>query len=184
MYANAIPEPAEQSTTTSREKRSTFVPQYTSCAARCVDLAELFSMWFAGWEIGGGSYRIELSRPHGPSTDGGRQPVQRISLTPTHGVGTLVLGSVDQQSSAVSLSTYERLLSHYQSRFGRRRPLAISEEEYTRLVERLYTLFRGRSLSVTRIADEPEPESAPYAVAAVLLLCAAAAAVTAALTLG
>ena len=128
----------------------------TVIAGQGLDLAERFNVLFAdslpGW-------RAELAEPVGPSTSGGDQAQQAISLISADGQERIAVGRVDPARRTVAVRSLDIVRVMYERRFGRSLPLG--NVPYERFMEQLGHFFAPISYAVTREMLPPVESIAP-----------------------
>jgi len=130
------------------------VAMRTEFAQQGVLIADLLRETFAHRRYGPARYRLHLEEPSGPSTGGGRQARQPLSLvTRREPVPAIVCGWVDVAQREAQVRSYGVVAQRYESRHGY--PPKLSEEEYERFVDKLMdTLFDGGFQIVHLVSDE------------------------------
>ncbi len=137
-------------------------PPRTMFAQQALDLAQLFALAFADHVASGKTlYKVEMSTPEGPSTGGGVQGVQHLTLAPKGGGPAIVIGATNRPGQKTELRSYA-LLRQIQERRGA--SLALEAEAYAALMGRLSNFFESQGMAVTT-ADADAP-AAPAAEAA------------------
>jgi hypothetical protein len=134
----------------------------TMVAGEGLGLARTFntmlSQPFPGW-------RAELAEPPGPSSGGGKQVRQNISLITPSG-GRLAMGHVDTVARTATLRSYDMINALHEQRFSQ--PLSITSDEYQKYVGITSHMLSGiglvvshevRSLSVVPASAEPSGDS-------------------------
>jgi hypothetical protein len=116
-----------------------------------MDFATRFNIDFAAGLAGPVPYRIELTSPVGPSTEGGKQAIQHIRLVPQDGSSAIVIGSWNQVGKSVEIRTIHHLRDLHAQRFkGALFPL--DPVAYQDLVLRLRVFFMSRDHEVVMLA--------------------------------
>ena len=109
----------------------------TMMAGAGLQMAEAFNTTFPnpfpGW-------RAELAEPAGPSTGGGAQAAQPISIVAQNG-DRLAVGRVEPVRRYVTLRTYDFVAAMHQQRFGRQLPVTFAD--YQRFISMVSTMFVG-----------------------------------------
>ena len=96
----------------------------------------------------------ELAEPMGPSTGGGKQALQ--SITVISGAGErLTIGRVDQVRRSVMLRSYHAVSSMHSQRYDR--PLPVSKEDYDRFLETIGPFFKAMQFGITEERYVPPP---------------------------
>lgn len=115
----------------------------TMMAGTALGVSEAFNAGFArafpGW-------RAELSEPVGPSTGGGKQALQPISIESQAGE-RLAIGRVDPVRRSVALRSYQAVSTVHSQRYGRSLP--VSAEDYSKFINQISTFFRAMQFGVT-----------------------------------
>ena len=114
-------------------------------------------------------YQAELAAPPGPSTGGGAQSLQHITLINPEGQ-RFALGSVDTAMKEVTLRSHPMIDSMHRARFGC--PFPVPASDYQDYIGKVSRLFSGASMAVT-VETVVAPEArgrARSATAAWLLL--------------
>ncbi|HUB07912.1 MAG TPA: hypothetical protein VMB50_12955 [Myxococcales bacterium] len=133
-------------------------PPRTVFAQQALDLAQLFAMAFAE-PIASGKvlYKVEMSTPEGPSTGGGVQGVQHLTLVPQGGGAAIVIGLANRAQKTAEVRTHA-LLQQMQERRSPGTSFALDPAVYAQLLERLKSFFSNGSMTVS-IADATAPAS-------------------------
>jgi hypothetical protein len=117
-------------------------PMVTQLAGKAMDMAEMFdtvlSSPFPGW-------RAEAAAPVGPSTGGGLQARQHLSLISPDG-GRIAIGSVDWPQNKASLRSHAVVNAVHLQRFGRSLPIMATD--YQAFIDRLVLFLKGVNVSV------------------------------------
>jgi len=128
-----------------------------------MDFATGFNIEFASGLKGPVPYRIELTSPVGPSTEGGKQAMQHIRLVPQDGSSSMVIGSWSQVAKSVDIRTIHHLRDLHAMRF-KGAPFPLDPAAYQDLVLRLRVFFMSRDHTVVML-DVATPSMAPQAPA-------------------
>ena len=96
-----------------------------------------FANPFPGW-------RAELAEPIGPSTGGGKQSIQPITLIAPTGE-KLAVGKVDPVRRYAQVRDFQLVSRMHQERFGR--PLAMAMHDYNRWIESVRSFFSSAGLN-------------------------------------
>lgn len=130
--------PASLVTTAARKKADAM----TAVAGAGLSMAETFNQAFGsplpGWQA-------ELAEPAGPSTGGGKQPAQPITVVTPRG-DRLAIGRVERVHRFVKLRTFDFVATMHRQRFGR--PLPLSESDYREFIDRLSVMFTSAGLTI------------------------------------
>lgn len=126
----------------------------TGFAQQGVLMADLLRETFANRRYGPVRYRLHIEEPSGPSTGGGRQARQPLTLiSRKHPVPAIVCGWVDVAQKEAQVRSYGIVAQRYEDRHGY--PPKISEEEYERFLDKLMdTLFDGGFQILHLVSDE------------------------------
>jgi hypothetical protein len=156
--APAPARPAAASAPKGRRQRG-MAHAMTMMAGTALGVSEAFNAGFArpfpGW-------RAEVAEPMGPSTGGGRQALQPITIESQAGE-RLAVGRVDPVRRAVVLRTYNVVSTLHGRRYGRAFP--VGADDYKKFITQITTFFRAMQFGITdeRYVSEapPAPNSAP-----------------------
>jgi hypothetical protein len=133
-------------------------PNRTQFAMKALNLADHFNAEVGDKRVSG--YRVQLARPEGLSTGGGKQAVQHISLVPDGGGdATITAGWANQLEGSAELRTYEQLAQLHASRF-RGKKIPLDRISYNELLKRMRAFFGDRGLSVV-LVDAAKTPAAP-----------------------
>ena len=121
-------------------------------ASQAVNFADIFDTAFRGGLAGPVPHRIELTRPSGPSTAGGKQILQHIRLVPSSGGPSTVMGSVNGVEARVELRSYNYLAENHRRRF-KGAQIPIDANAYTAIVRAMETFFMVQRFQ-TLVVDE------------------------------
>ncbi len=157
----------------------------TMFAQKALDFAQLFAVSFSEQQVvsGKNSYQIQMSSPEGPSTGGGVQGVQHITLKPKAGGEALVVGSANRTAMTAQLRTFELLRDIH----ARRSPgvdFGLDAEIYKDVYAKLSDFLKNQGMKLTEedvaaaAADVAAGSSKPFPTTLVL------AGITALLVLG
>lgn len=122
--------------------------KYTAVAARALSLVELFDARFKNGLPGPVAFKVELSAPDGPSTGGGKQALQHVTLVPQGGGPSIVIGSADSSKEIAEFRTFEHLAALYAQRF-KGAPIPIEAARYQELAHALANFFRSMQMNVS-----------------------------------
>ena len=137
----------------------------TQFTVRAVSLADFFNAAIGNRRVSG--YKVTLAAPDGPSTGGGKQALQHISLVPDAGGATITAGSANQVEKIAELRTFDHLAQLHAKRFkGKRIPL--DRVAYNELVKRMQTFFSDQRLTVV-LLDAAQVQSQPSRLPALLM---------------
>jgi hypothetical protein len=149
-------------------------------AQKALDFAQLFSITFGDKPVVSGktSYQIQMSSPEGPSTGGGVQGVQHITLKPQAGGEAVVVGSANKTSMTAQLRTFD-LLRDIHSRRSPGVDFGLDAEIYKDVHARLTEFFQSQGMKLSDediAAGAATPEASPNKPFPVTLVLAAGAA--------
>ena len=136
-------------------------PMMTAVAGKALGMAEVFgnilSEPFPGWSA-------EAAEPMGPSTGGGKQALQHLSLVSPQG-SRLAIGTIDWPQNRATLRTHAAVDSMHQQRY--RKPFPVSAADYQRFVDRVTSLLRSVNIPVTMLSTpvQATPGLAPQPAA-------------------
>lgn len=149
---------------------------HTQFALKAIDLADIFNQIVGAHTVAGtdgGPFTVSLASPDGPSTGGGKQSVQHITLA-RDGV-VLVVGAADQIERTSELRTFDHVAATHAQRY-RGQAVPVDRAAYDAFVKRAREFFAMQSLPVTLIDSAPVAAAAPtlgsgsmYVAAAALL---------------
>ena len=157
-------------TDTTDDKRTRF-------AMAAVDFANLFNEVFQSAQIEG--YTLSLTAPEGPSTGGGVQSVQHITLHKP-GAKSLVMGSCDKVGKQAELRSYEHVAAIYSQRTGGE-ALPLPRSGYDQLLGRVREFLKSQEFRVEMApltgtaqpaAKQPSGSGAVWWILALLVLAA------------
>ncbi|MEM1028935.1 MAG: hypothetical protein AAGN82_01225 [Myxococcota bacterium] len=150
--AAAAPPPA------ARHRRSPAQHALTAVANEAFTLVRAFEVAFAqpfpGW-------RAELREPMGPSTGGGKQALQAISIVDQMG-HRLAVGSIDSAKRTATLRSYALVAARHEARFDGD-PFLVREPDYQRFLDGVSNLMSSMSFSVRVETMAPTPNVASMA---------------------
>jgi hypothetical protein len=129
---------------------------HTAYAGRALQFAQLFALRVGSPRLyapDGAPLPIELTVPDGLSTGHGIQNLQHITIT--HGVRTIVFGSLDQLKDAIEIRSFDYLGTHYEDRWSA--PLPFDVGTYNDLFKRLQEFTAGQKLTLTVKDPVAEP---------------------------
>ena len=153
----------------------------TRFAMAAVDFANLFNEMFKGFDLSG--YGVRLTAPQGPSTGGGVQSLQHVTLMPKDSTRSLVVATCDKVSKQAEIRTYEQVAEIFARRFATEK-FPIARQAYDELASHLRQFFKSQEFRVetghvTRAAtpaaaSRPSSRSLWWVVLAVAVAVAAA----------
>jgi hypothetical protein len=128
----------------------------TAFSNKAALIADLIKATFARRSYGTAPYRLRIDEPDGPSTGGGRQARQPISLVANlESAPAVVCGWVDVAKKESQLRSYAVVAKRHKHRYGA--DLDITEDEYERFLNELVdTLFYGGIKILVQVPDEQE----------------------------
>jgi hypothetical protein len=130
-------------------------PNRTQFAVKAVSLADFFNAAVGDKRVSG--YRVQLARPDGLSTGGGKQAVQHISLVPDGGdEATITAGWANQVERIAELRTFDQLAQLHASRF-RGKQIPLDRVAYNELLKRMQSFFGEKGLSVVLVDAAKTP---------------------------
>src|SRR4051812_44568011 len=124
-----------------------------------MDFATLFHINFAAGLPGPVHWKIELTTPVGPSTEGGKQALQHLRLIPADGTSAIVIGSTNQVGKTAEIRTLRYLRDVHAMRY-RGALLPVDGNSYQDLVSRLQQFFAAQGHAVVML-DAAPPSLAP-----------------------
>ncbi len=154
----------------------------TRFAMAAVDFANLFNEMFKSFDLSG--YGVRLTAPQGPSTGGGVQSLQHVTLMPKDPTRSLVVATCDKVSKEAEIRTFEQVAELFSRRFSSEQ-LTITRQAYEDLASHLRQFFKSQDFRVetahiTRAASPTAERRAPsrviWWVVLVLVIAAGAAA--------
>lgn len=120
-------------------------PKQTEFAMAAVDFAGLFNSYFEPVEVAG--YRVKLTAPEGPSTGGGVQARQHITLVDEAGGRTIVMGGCNSNEKKAELRVYDHVAKRFAERYdGLSFP--VQRGQFDDLRQKLAQFFQGQGYSV------------------------------------
>ncbi|MHB8417447.1 MAG: hypothetical protein ACYDCL_05190 [Myxococcales bacterium] len=129
-------------------------PPRTVFAQEALDFAQLFSIAFAQPLVSSktkATYSVEISKPEGPSTGGGVQGTQHITLVPQGGGPPLVVGSANRPKMTADLRTFALVRENHERR-SPGSPLALDAAAYGTLLDQLVKFCSAQGMTVN-VAD-------------------------------
>ena len=128
---------------------------------KAIDLASIFNQIVGAHPVAGVDgvpFTVALASPDGPSTGGGKQSVQHITLS-REGL-VLVAGAADQNDRTAELRTFDHVSGTYAQRF-RGSAVPLERAGYDAFLKRAREFFATQSLPVTLLDSAPVAASAP-----------------------
>ncbi|HEX8699288.1 MAG TPA: hypothetical protein VF815_10660, partial [Myxococcaceae bacterium] len=128
----------------------------TAFSNKAALIADLIKATFSRRSYGTAPYRLRIDEPDGPSTGGGRQARQPISLVASmDSAPAVVCGWVDVAKKESQLRTHAVVAKRHKARYGV--DLDIHEDEYERFLNELVdTLFYGGIKILVQVPDEQD----------------------------
>jgi hypothetical protein len=117
----------------------------TQFAMQALSLADYFRARLGDRRVSG--YKVVLAAPEGPSTGGGKQAIQHISLIPDAGGATITAGSANPVERRAELRTWEHLVALHSQRF-RGKQIPLDKVAYNELLKRMQAFFTDQRLSI------------------------------------
>ncbi len=131
-------------------------PKQTEFAMAAVDFAGLFNSYFEPVEVAG--YRVKLTAPEGPSTGGGVQARQHITLVDEAGGRTIVMGGCNSNEKKAELRVYDHVAKRFAERYdGLSFP--VQRGQFDDLRQKLAQFFQGQGYSVASAQAPATPAS-------------------------
>src|SRR5512137_2481558 len=126
-------------------------PMMTAVAGKALGMTEVFAdvirAPFPGWSA-------EAAEPIGPSTGGGKQGLQHLSLVSPQGA-RLAIGTIDWSQNRCTLRSHAAVDSMHRQRLHQ--PFPVSSAAYQGFVDRVVKLLSSVDITVTMVAAEPQP---------------------------
>ena len=135
--------------------------KFTAIASQAMDFATLFHINFAAGLPGPVHWKIELTTPVGPSTEGGKQALQHLRLVPADGTSAIVIGSTSPVARTAEIRTLRHLRDVHAMRF-KGAPFPVDGTSYQDLVGRLQQFFAAQGHAVVML-DAATPSMIPPA---------------------
>lgn len=127
----------------------------TMFAGQAVGLAEMFKFAVGNHRLDGPvAYRAEMSAPEGPSTAGGKQPLQHLTLVPEGGGATLLIGTANVVEKHLELRTFHHVDGMHRQRF-KGTPFPADPARYGELLEIIENLFATQKYQVAMLDAPP-----------------------------
>ena len=144
----------------------------TAFTLAAVDLASLFSTSFGSEDIAG--YAVHLSAPEGPSTGGGVQVRQNITLEHPTQKKVLLAGSCNKLDKTAELRSFKHMADLHRERYDGQE-VAIDPIQYGDLCKRLQEFFGTQGFTVTEAKaasaePAPKPKVSKSAVGMIIFL--------------
>ncbi len=133
----------------------------TMVASQALSFADMFDTAFRGGLQGPEPHRIELTRPSGGSTAGGKQILQHIRLVPLRGGPSTVMGSVNGVAATVELRSFEYIAENHRRRF-KGAALPVDQPSYDRILRAMESFFSVQRFATTVLNDPPLDAEGDY----------------------
>ncbi len=120
----------------------------TVVAQEAMDIGDHLLLLFSKKTVGENpQMRVDVAKPDGPSTEGGKKARQTISLVPTEGVsGKVMVGWLDVAQKRVEVRSFRVVRYQYYDRYGT--DFNVPHSEYEEVVEELSNFLRARGFNV------------------------------------
>jgi hypothetical protein len=132
-------------------------PIHTEFASRAIDVAKLFALFVTSTPtvaIDGKTIGVDLTTPHGPSTGGGAQSLQHITLVQQDRF--FVIGSLDPVRHTIEFRSLNYAASLYQQRY--KEPLPLGKDMYDALLQRVNKFASSQQFALTvKDVEEAKP---------------------------
>jgi len=127
----------------------------TVVAQEAMDIGEHLLLLFSKTTVGANpQMRVDVAKPDGPSTEGGKKARQTISLVPVESVsGKVMVGWIDVAQKRVEIRSFRMVRHQYYDRYGM--DFRVSQSEYEKIVEQLSNFLRARGFYVGIKDDMP-----------------------------
>jgi hypothetical protein len=126
----------------------------TAVAQEAMDIGDHLLLLFSKKTVGENpQMRVDVAKPDGPSTEGGKKARQTISLVPVEGVvsGKVMVGWLDVAQKRVEVRSFRVVRYQYYERYGT--DFKVAQSEYEEVVEELSNFLQARGFSVA-VKDE------------------------------
>ena len=138
----------------------------TMMAQEAMDIGDHLMLMFMKRTVGEDpKMRLDVAKPDGPSTEGGKKARQTISLVPVEGSGgKQMVGWLDVAQKRVEVRSHRVIIKQYNERYGT--DMNVPQPEYDELVEALSGFLKGRGFNVVVKDDMParRPAAQPVKV--------------------
>jgi hypothetical protein len=145
----------------------------TQFAMKALSLADFFNAAMGQKRVSG--HKVVLAAPDGPSTGGGKQALQHISLIPDAGGATITAGSANQVEKRAELRTWEHLAALHAQRF-KGKPFPVDKVAYNELLKKMQAFFTDQRLSIVVVDAAAAPQGSQSRAGLMVLGVAIAAA--------
>lgn len=127
----------------------------TAVAQEAMDIGDHLLLLFSKKTVGENpQMRVDVAKPDGPSTAGGKKARQTISLVPVEGVsGKVMVGWLDVAQKRVEVRSFRVVRYQYYERYGT--DFKVAQSEYEEVVEELSNFLKARGFSVVVKDDMP-----------------------------
>lgn len=139
--------------------------QITTFAGQAISLSDMFKFSVGKSVLDGAvKYRAELSAPDGPSTAGGKQALQHVTLVPVGegGAARLLIGTANVVEKQAELRTFNHVDGLHRQRF-KGTPFAVDAAKYGELLEAIRRFFADQKYKVSLLDAPPAPTPSPSA---------------------
>lgn len=138
----------------------------TMMAQEAMDIGDHLLLMFMKRTLGEDpQMRLDVAKPDGPSTEGGKKARQPLSLVPVEGSGgKVMIGWLDVSQKRVEVRSHRVVVRQHEDRYGTE--LKIVQPEYDELVEDLSKFLQGRGFNVVVNDTMPKPKRAQPSPAA------------------
>jgi len=134
----------------------------TSFTMAAMDFAGMFNAFFSEKPVAG--FISELTAPEGPSTGGGVQARQHITLTHQVEGKSLVVGHCNNVEKKAELRGYDYAAGQYKQRYGGE-AFPVGRAQYEDLLKHFNNFFTSQSLTVGMAVEKKAPAPTPAAKA-------------------
>src|SRR5262249_3676098 len=133
---------------------------------QAISLADWFNAEVGDRRVSG--YKVKLAAPEGPSTGGGMQALQHISLIPDAGGATITAGSANQVTKVAELRSHQYPEQRHRQRCGGK-SFPLDRVSYNELLKRMQAFFTKQRLAIVLLDSSPAA-GRPQSRAGVMLL--------------
>jgi hypothetical protein len=127
----------------------------TAVAQEAMDIGDHLLLLFSKKTCGENPrMRVDVAKPDGPSTEGGKKSRQTISLVPVEGTsGKVMVGWLDVALKRVEVRSFRVVRFQYYNRYGT--DFKVPHSEYEKVVQELSIFLRARGFDVVVKDDTP-----------------------------
>jgi len=127
----------------------------TVVAQEAMDIGDHLLLLFSKKTVGENPrMRVDVAKPDGPSTEGGKKARQTISLVPVEGVsGKVMVGWLDVGQKRVEVRSFRVVRHQYYDRYGT--DFRVSQWEYEEIAKELTDFLHARGYHVVVKDDMP-----------------------------